>query len=248
MSEQTASQALALSGIDIASMQKPVDAPCIKCGTIVPDCREFFAGATHCDKCYAEVVKERRFKEIGEWWTRWCPKQYQSTELDHPQFKRVWPLIKKIDGYRENVVLVGASGLCKTRAAVMRLKLALAYEGLMPQALWADTLDEKLETGRFKGDWKKVYMDAPILLIDDLFTAGASLERYTKFIKGLLDYRLREEKPTIITTNLKARDIQQESNKFDNETKADQQRINAIIRRLREFRCVDFDSLGDGRF
>lgn len=188
-------------------------------------------------------------KDIKSYWESFCPKQFLNTDPNHPDFARVWQLVKRYTDPNENLILCGASGLCKTRSALYRMKLLLAKHGTLPAVLWADDLDERLEE-KFKNGWKAQYKEAQLLLVDDLFTAGASLERYTKYIKGLLDFRLREGRPTIFTTNLQARDIESDSEKFGNATKADQQRVQAIIRRLRgEFRTIDFDAgIGDGRF
>lgn len=234
---------------ELSALTTSATAPCVVCSEPV-ETTEAFAGSIHCDPCFKKVCEERRLDEIKEWWYRWCPKQYLKTDVQHETFARAWKILKGVKNHRQNIILCGASGQCKTRVALQRMKVLLARHGLEPHALWADTLDEKLEGSKYRNDWKKAYQEAPVLLIDDLFTAGASLERYTKYIKGLLDFRLREEKITIITTNLKARDLQQESAKFQNETKADQQRIEAIIRRIDgEFQCVDVDAgVGDGRF
>lgn len=222
---------------------------CEGCETIVKGVLPSFDGLVACDPCVEKFKIDTRMKEAEKYWSQWCPKQFKGTQLDHADFARVWPIVKQVKEPRQNLIFCGESGTCKTRAALHRMKMLLAYNYLEPHALWADVLDEHLETKGFNSNWKDQYKQAPVLLIDDLFTAGASLERYSKYIKGLLDYRLRENKITIITTNLKARDIATDSEKFNNATKADQQRTQAIIRRLRgEFRMLDFDSVGDGRF
>lgn len=238
--------AAAIGGIDL---EETIETACSKCQTPLGQVIKVFAGACLCDDCMEKYETKSRLEQVKKFWNRWCPSQFKETDMKHDDFARIWPMVRAVKESKENLIFCGQSGTCKTRAALCRMKLLLAYDYLEPHALWADALDEHLETKGYNANWKEQYKNAPVLLIDDLFTAGASLERYTKYIKGLLDYRLRENKVTIITTNLQARDISSDSGKFGNETKADQQRISAIIRRLRgDFKTLDFDAIGDGKF
>ena len=237
---------MGLSNID--TVTKVPESNCRLCGKPTGEIFKSFENSICCDDCCEKYDREKRMEHLREYWEGFCPTLYRSTEPDHPDFARVWPLVKNYKDLKQNLILCGSTGLCKTRAAMHRLKFCV-LAGHSVQVLWADELGiavEERKTAKFFREFKS----ARVLLIDDFLTSGSAYENVTASLKGLLDVRIREGRTTIITTQLHARDISGDSNKFGNETKADKERINAIIRRLRgEFSMIDFDAgLGDGRF
>lgn len=220
---------------------------CSKCGEPVSGIALFKDGSG-CDKCVEEWETNRRLEVIKPFWEEFCPKAYRETDMKHEDFVPVWSLVKAYGDPKQNLILCGESGTCKTRSMMMRLKQCL-FKGHSVGVLWADVLDEAIESRR-QSKLREEVTKPSVLGIDDFLTSGSSLESVTKFLKGVIDIRLRNGKTTIITTNLKARDIEQDAGKFANMTKAEHQRVLAIIRRLRgEFVTIDTDAgIGDGRF
>lgn len=232
----------------VIQQMNAVEATCTKCGKPVGEVCRFAASAIQCDECYAESAKKLNLKSMKDWWRHFCPEQFRATDLKHEDFnKSAWGRVVEVELDR-NLILVGASGTCKTRIMMERLKRCFLH-GRKPSVLWADVLDEAIQS-RQTGKALESHSEAPVLGIDDLFTAGSAFEAYTKLVKSLIDRRLRQNRVTIITTNLKARDIRSDSEKFANATRGDRERIEAIIRRLREeFVMVDCDRVdGKGEF
>lgn len=235
----------ALSNLDLTTT---VAGTCSQCGEPIGDVLKSFSGGIACDPCVAKWEEKRRIDLCREFWKSFCPKLYANTDTQHPDFLRVWPLVKAHDDLKKNLIFCGESGACKTRAMMHRLKLCL-LQGRSVGVMWADDLDDAIES-RKVSKFREAMLQPSVLGIDDFLTSGSAFESTTKFLKGLIDLRLRDGKTTILTTNLKARDVESDSNKFNNATKADQQRVHAIIRRLRgEFTTVDFTAgIGDGKF
>ena len=213
-----------------------------------------FKDVVACDECGDKWEYDRKLVALRDFWEggngkkAFCPKLYRETDINHEDFIKVWPAVRQYADPRENLIFCGQSGTCKTRAMMQRLKLCW-WKGLTVDVLWAHELDKAIED-RKTSQLRDMLMVPKVLGIDDFLTSGSSLERVTNFLKGIIDARLIDRKTTLITTNLTARDITSDAEKFGNATKADQQRVSAIIRRLRgEFKMVDFDAgRGDGRF
>jgi hypothetical protein len=233
-----------------ALFETNISAPCVKCGTVVEGISKFASGAIHCDECYPVACRKLVMEEYRKRWLRFCPPMYQSTDLESDEFnKAAWAHVKAVP-LDKSLVFVGASGQCKTRIMMERLKRCL-IAGKPVDVLWADKLDEIIES-RKTAKAMQQYADVPVLGIDDFGTSGSAYESVSKFLKGLIDRRMREGRTTIITTNLRGRDVTQDADKFGNSTKADKERTLAIVRRLRDssaYRTIDFDQqAGGGRF
>jgi len=229
-----------------------VESNCRICETPIGSVVKAYAHSLCCDKCVEKAEYDRKIESMKKFWNKFCPKLYRDTDLKHEDFSRIWTVVAGYKEYTQNLVFCGASGSCKTRAMMHRLKLAF-LNGKSIDVLWADHLDKALDRDYRELNVSKLrdrFETPDIVGIDDFLTSGSSLEGCTKFLKGLIDARLREGKTTILTTNLLARDIEADSEKFGNATKADQQRVQAIIRRIRgEYKTVDFDAGNfDGKF
>jgi hypothetical protein len=235
----------AFATLDVDTM---VEGHCNRCNAPIGQVVASMKDGICCDPCVEKWEHNRKIEACREFWKTFCPKLYADTDTQHPDFLRIWPLVASHDDPRQNLILCGSTGACKTRAMMHRLKLCL-LKGNSVGVLWADALDDAIES-RKMSKLREACLEPAVLGIDDFLTSGSAFENVTKFLKGLIDIRLRDGKTTIITTQLKARDVEGDSDKFGNRTKADQERVNAIIRRLRgEFKTVDFDAgLGCGRF
>jgi hypothetical protein len=235
----------AFSSLDLETM---VEGKCNRCQEPLGLVLKAFEGGTACDPCVEKWEQSRRIEACRGFWKDFCPKLYANTDTNHADFQRIWPLVAAYQDPKQNLILCGASGSCKTRAMMHRLKICL-LKGRSVGVLWADALDDAIES-RKMAKFREAMLEPSVLGIDDFLTSGSAFENVTKFLKGLLDVRLRDGKTTIITTNLNARDIESDSGKFNNRTKADQQRVSAIIRRLRgQFKTIDFDAgVGDAKW
>lgn len=238
----------ALGGLKLDLETTTDNATCRKCGQPVGTVLKVFSESIHCDPCVEAYQKDRDIESIKGFWEKFCPRLYAETDTKHEDFVQVWPMVSRYSDPKQNLIFCGASGKCKTRAMMHRLKLCL-LKGHSIDVLWADELDEAIESRKLS-NLRKRLSEPSVLGIDDFLTSGSAFEKTTSFLKGLIDTRLREGKGTILTTNLSARDIESDSDKFGNSTKADQQRVQAIIRRLRgEFQTIDFDAgVGSARF
>lgn len=219
-------------------------APCPKCGAMVDTTEgllKLFGSPGLCEACAAERDRKEMVDDLADRWRDICPRDYRDTDRKHDQWNApAWDRLKT-KGWQKNVVLLGKSGICKTRAAIELLKIYF-FKGYQVGILFADEVDEMLS--RTKGARRpEEVRNIRVLLLDDLFTAGAAYERYTAFVKGLIDYRLREGLRTIVTTNLTATEFEDDAGKFRNMSAADSARIHAIVRRMRgEFVSIDFNS------
>jgi len=115
-------ETLKREGIDI---DKQIEVDCVKCGEPAGSVAQGFQHSIHCQKCVDKYEHDRRIEDTKAWWTKFCPALYRETDLNHPDFKRIYPMVKRYDDYRQNLIFCGSSGTCKTRAMMHRMKLAL---------------------------------------------------------------------------------------------------------------------------
>lgn len=223
---------------------------CPKCGGIIHLTKGekfLFCGTTVCDPCSEKWEKERVEKLMKDWWTKNCPAEFRETDLLHEDFNieaynetRKYPL-------DESLILLGESGSCKTRIACHRAKVAL-FNGKTVRIMFPDDIkDQPRDLSRREHIASLAKPD--LLVLDDLFLAGASKEHTADFVKDLIDKRIREKKATIITSQVDGDSYAKDANKFNNMTGADASRVAAIERRVREkytaINCEDILN-GDG--
>jgi DNA replication protein DnaC len=196
-----------------------------------------------CDKCCEAWNYKRRVEECADIWKRWLrenAERYEHFSTDHEDFNHKAYKILKKQPVSKNVILFGPTGTGKTFLMLQQMKRAL-WSGRMPCVLWADQL-KKMTRGTPHWREAQQYEQAGILGIEELFGEDSAREAYTSFVRNLIDIRLRLRKPTIITTQLKSKDLAGEMGKYDNETKADVERRNAILRRINEdYYALDTD-------
>ena len=64
--------------------------------------------------------------------------------------------------------------------------------------------------------------------------SGAADERVTSFLLSVVDARVREQKPIILTTQVGGGDLGDSAARFGNVTESDINRLAAVFNRLRE--------------
>lgn len=195
----------------------------------------FSGGSLCCDDCCKRYNRNRRIEECKTEWKRWMSENAQSYahfSTDHEDFNsEAWAELKPLP-VSKNVILFGPTGTGKTFLMLQRMKSAL-WNGKAPMVLWADQL-KRLTRDRYNSREADIYANAGVLGIEELFGEDSAREAYTSFVRNLIDVRMRLNKPTIITTQLSSKDVAGEFNKYDNESTADVERRQAILRRINE--------------
>lgn len=239
-----------LGGISIAGLgaladpnheaNKAIEFECSQgCGTKLEG-RQFWASMTACDSCREKAERKEKLDRAKTYWEAICPESFRETDKTHAGFpKGQYEATKAFCG-EESLLLFGPSGKGKTRLGMLLLKRCLVrfnkHVGVMwPEALKAvkgqrDTMEMMAKWGRYD-----------VLLMDDALLTGAQDERITDFLKDLLDYRMRYKRHQIITSQIGSAEYEEQGEKFGNATKADKQRIEALLRRIKEIcRVVPF--------
>jgi hypothetical protein len=216
-----------------------VAATCSKCGAPITASR-FFAPLTACDACIEKHLLEEKQIKFRDYWHEICPPGFRDTKTDHPQFPRAqWELLKEFAG-KENLLFYGPSRTGKTRVALHLLKRCLLKSGMYVSVLWPEQLkDVKHAMNRLQRI--EALGRVELLLLDDALLTGAQDERLTDFLKDLIDYRLRQQVFSIITSQIGSEDYIEQAGKFEQPTKADLQRVKALLARIKEsYRVISF--------
>jgi hypothetical protein len=210
-----------------------IEAPCSQgCGATVQVPR-FWASMTACDECIAKATKKDALEKVKTYWEAICPPAFRDTDKKHADF----PIgqYEATRAYRgeESLLLYGPSRTGKSRLAMLLIKRCLVRFGMHVGVLWPerlksvkglrDTLELVEKWGRYD-----------LLLMDDALLSGAQDERVTDFLKDLLDYRMRFKRHHIITSQIGSDDYKEQADKFDNITKADMARVDALLKRVKE--------------
>jgi DNA replication protein DnaC len=165
-------------------------------------------GATYAADC-------RRRDCFNRWQTA-CPVEYQDSDWQHPQLAAYRPQIERVLAWRpiaggKGMLLTGPTGRGKTRSMWALVK-ALSEE-CKEVRVWHSTdffakLQEQVNFGRDDAlGWVQAVARRKILVIDDLgqeSVMAAKADWAQSWFFRLLDIRLGEELPIIITTNLTA--------------------------------------------
>ncbi len=220
-----------------------VTVECHICKAVSYGTTQLFAHQTCCDDCREKALKEQRLEKVKTYWQAICPPAFQETDKNHPDFpKAAYAATRDWQG-GDSLLLYGPSRVGKTRLAVWLLKRCLVRNSAHVGILWPEQLKhvkyahDRLELIEKWGRYE-------ILLMDDALLTGAQDERITDWLKDLLDYRIRYKRPVIITSQVGQDDYREQMDKFDNATKADKARVEALLKRVKETcRVIPFSPL-----
>ena len=193
-----------------------------------------------CDECIEAYEATVNDEKLAEQWRGVVPPQFIHTDINHPDFNiTAYQKMRAVPFGGKSMVLVGETGRCKTRSMIYYTKIAFS-RGSSFRILWPEEFKEEAYK-KAKLQWLKNMTAYDIVACDDLFTAGAASETVADLIKDLIDRRMRYNKQTIITSQLSAKEIKADASKWSSHTGAEGKRVDAILRRLRDFEVIPFD-------
>jgi hypothetical protein len=223
-------------------MQK-IEGPCSReCGETIEGPRLFvMTRRIACDACIAKAKEADAASRHRDLWHRICPKQFRDHKQDHPKFPRAQHAATLAYKGKESLFLLGPTGTGKTSLAMMLAKRCLHHFDLGVGVMWPWDLEEVKRNGFKVREGIETWGAFDLLVMDDPLLTGAQDDRTTSFLKNLIDYRMQRERHNIITGQFGGEVYKQAANKWENASKADLERIDALLRRLREVcRVVSF--------
>lgn len=186
-----------------------------------------------CDPCREKYAARELREKVNGYWSHICPPAFLDTREDHPSYPHAQANELKEWRGEESLLFYGPSGAGKTRLAMQMLFKCLLERTTMVGVLWP----EQLKSVKYSHDqliltekWGRY----DVLLMDDALLTGAQDERITDWLKTLIDYRQRYKRHHIITSQIGGDDYEAQAEKFGEQTKADKERIKALLRRIRE--------------
>lgn len=233
---------LTCEAIDIHQGDESVVRMCPGCGASIPMTQghaKVFS-KTYCDPCVEKHIRDTKVKDMKKYWEKICPADYRDTDLKSEEFNHdAWNLVKE-HPLDTNFVFLGESGQCKTRIACERIKRGILSDKTA-RIVFPDEIEDLSPMMR------KIFMDdigkPQILLLDDFLSVAGGSDQMQKFVFNVINKRAREKKTTIITTQITYEEWKNETEKFRNQTKAESERILAVIRRLDEkYVAINFDN------
>lgn len=217
-----------------AEGQETIRIKCRHCETMI-ECRRIVSPFVACDPCIARVKNEQLVKMYKEYWEQdhVCPANYRNTDTKHADFpKAIWADLKAKDKATpdQSYFLFGPSGTGKTRVAFLLLKAAL-FRGKKVGVLWP----EKLEMLKSRFDTRTMdrYAEYDTLLLDDTLLTACLDSKLVNSVKELVDIRMRNKRPMIVTSQIGGNEVKG-GKQFGEAKAADIERVDALIRRLRE--------------
>lgn len=240
MGDMTVAQLAQAHGKPDHEFNRMVKCKCTRCQCPLEAPQLSAAIGVACDDCRKKAKIQDALERSRIYWESLCPPSYQDTDKNHPSFpKSQYASTKGYEG-KESLFFYGPSGSGKTRIAMVLLKRCLVRYNLHVGVLWPEVLKSvtnSREVLKMVQDWGRY----DLLLMDDALLSGAHDERVTSFLKDLLEYRMRNKRHNIITSQIGGDDYKAQSDKFKNATKADMERIEALLRRIKEIcRVVPF--------
>jgi|GEM_PF-3587586 len=221
-------------------MNEVIDGECSQgCGTKLRMSR-FWMPKTACDECRAKAIEDAMNDECRKEWERVCPKQLRDTDSNHPGFPK--HIYRENIGYDGNssLFLFGPTGSGKSRCGSLLMKRALMKRKTV-NFLWPEELKAYAKSNNERLKFIREYGSTNVLLMDDALLTGAQDERIADFLKDLIDFMQRHGNQMIITSQIGGEDYEEQANKFGNITKTDRERIDALMRRIREsFKVIPF--------
>lgn len=200
----------------------------------------FFSAVTACDACRDKADRLEKWERAKIYWEAICPPAFRETDRTHAGFPNAQYEATAEWSGSESLFLCGPSGKGKSRLAMLLLKRCLVRWNKHVGVMWPEQMKavrNEREILNWIGRWGKY----DVLLIDDGLLAAASDGRCSEAFKDLLDYRLRNKRVNIVTSQIVGDDVKEQLAKFGKDTKADRELVEALLRRLRETcRVVSF--------
>lgn len=214
--------------------------PFIKC----PLSGDTWASRT-CPKCETEETKAERARFLAQFeveraevarrlWLRVCPHLYQGTDPSRLPQRPLAEVLAWQYG-PEGLLLRGATGTGKTRAAYLLLKRLVLDEMRIVSAFDTLAFDHEC-VQRFRSedggeDWVDALAKVDVVFLDD-FGKGCFTPRVEAELFGLIERRAANMLPIIATTNMTGAELA---------AKVTEDRGAPMVRRLREFcKCITF--------
>ena len=198
-----------------------------------------------CDRCIAEYDKRIEEKKKAlivprhVTWANKCPKQYQDTSFDHPNFPKS-RFLGRINTWKysnKGLLLAGPTGQGKSRSMFKLLERLFIEDHFEIEIKYPEEFEWEIVDACKGNDSERAsklldrLSEAPILAIDD-FLAAKTTERVRGFFFGLFDKRIRNHRPIFITTQLTQKEV---VNKLsDHNDPASIKTAEAFLRRLKE--------------
>jgi len=219
-------------------LQEWIKFECRFCGREMEATRLAQAFGTCCDSCReARETKEKR-ELCGAAWQDICPASYRDRDMKDPRFPAAaWDKVK-LWSRQKSLFLLGPSGVGKTWVALETLKRCL-WKGLSVGVVWP----EQMEAVKFSRDPMRFITDNNqyVLMLDDCVMAAARSEASLDALRNLIDVRMRNRMPFIITSQVGGAALEEHIDKYDRGTGVDRAKLEALLRRLRqECEVVEF--------
>ena len=166
-----------------------------------------------------EEDTRRRIKAARtELWERICPKEMKVSDWNHPRLKPNKAQIDRVLNWQadgKGLLLSGPTGRGKTRSLFALMKRLMCEEGrdvgYWSAVEWFAALGRNLNYGRDDASgFVRSCARRPIFIMDDLGQEAVVQSREgwaQSWLFALLDERLNEGRPMLITTNLSADQI-----------------------------------------
>ena len=169
-------------------------------------------------KDVAGDVRRNRRRDRAMRWKHECPTLYKHSDWNHPKLAAYAEQIAQVRNWQAGptgLLITGPSGRGKTRAMWDLVRRLLCREA-RDVRIWRSTeffkiMQEQVSYGRDESRlWVRAMASVPIIALDDwgqeaVTSARSEWAQATFF--DLLDQRMGERRPMIVTTNLTARQI-----------------------------------------
>lgn len=196
-------------------------------------CMAYFAELTVCDDCRNAALHDMHIAKAKGYWESICPSSYRDTDKKHAQFPTgIFSTMSDYKG-QESLFLYGPSGSGKTRCAMLLLKRCLLANQHVG-CLWPEELKHAAHSFNDRLRYLRQYARYDLLLLDDALLTGAQDEKMASFLVDLIDMLMRSKHRFIITSQIGGDDYTDQAKKSDRTTKVDMDRIDALLRRIRQ--------------
>jgi hypothetical protein len=227
--------------LELPEANEVIQAKCNHCETTV-ECRRVVAPFVACNACIQKHTDDAAVERHRKYWESVCPKRFIDTDTKREDFPlAIYNAEKKrlSENPSQSFFLFGPTGSCKTRVAMLLLKLNLHWWNKRVGVLWPEKV--RMMSQGFETTVFDHYAAFDVLVMDDVLLTACRESKLVDAVKQLVDVRMRENRPFIITSQIGTEEDLTEAKEFGDAKNADQERIKALLRRLREeCRVVSF--------